>query len=173
MAPPRPCRHDLRAGFFTDGALVDARKGSGNFSLAYAAAPRMSAAFGDGRSAVLAAAEAALALDGLNGQREGVTFNVGAIEAAAPSMSRRSGRCCFSTCARLMPKARPGAKRRGALRVAEAAGQRDGISVHLHGGITRPACRSTPSNAQSRVGPMPPALALGLDLAVPGLWRRV
>ena len=55
-----------------DGALVDARKGSGNFSLALnGRAAHVGRAFDDGRSAVAAAAEAALALDALNGEARG------------------------------------------------------------------------------------------------------
>ncbi|HRK65869.1 MAG TPA: hydrolase, partial [Terricaulis sp.] len=69
-----------------DGALVDARKGSGNYSLVYRGrAAHVGRAFQDGRSAVMAAAEAALALDALNGQREGVTFNIGAIDGGGPT----------------------------------------------------------------------------------------
>ncbi len=57
-----------------DGALVDARKGSGNFSLIVKGkAAHVGRAFADGRSAVLAAAEAAIALNALNGKRDGVT----------------------------------------------------------------------------------------------------
>jgi glutamate carboxypeptidase len=64
-----------------DGALVDARKGSANFSLVFKGrAAHVGRAFADGRNAVTAAARVALALDALNGQRDGVTFNVGAID---------------------------------------------------------------------------------------------
>ena len=41
-------------------------------------------ALADGRNAEVAAAEAALALNALNGKREGVTFNVGAIDGGSP-----------------------------------------------------------------------------------------
>jgi glutamate carboxypeptidase len=64
-----------------DGGLVDARKGSANYSLALRGrAAHVGRAFGDGRSAIIAAAEAAMAVHALNGQREGVTFNVGAVD---------------------------------------------------------------------------------------------
>ena len=64
-----------------DGSVVSARKGSGNFSLAFhGRAAHVGRAFADGRNAVMAAAEAAIALSALNGQREGVTLNVGSID---------------------------------------------------------------------------------------------
>src|SRR6185295_18621915 len=64
-----------------DGALVDARKGSGNYSMSFRGrSAHVGRAFADGRNAVMAAAEAALALNALNGAREGVTFNIGAID---------------------------------------------------------------------------------------------
>ena len=56
-----------------DGAVVDARKGSGNYSLAFfGRAAHVGRAFGDGRNAVIAAAQAAMALDALNGVRKTV-----------------------------------------------------------------------------------------------------
>ena len=64
-----------------DGALVDARKGSANYHLAIRGrAAHVGRAFNDGRNAVIAAADAAMALNQLNGKRDGVTFNVGAID---------------------------------------------------------------------------------------------
>jgi glutamate carboxypeptidase len=120
-----------------DGALVDARKGSGNFSLILKGrAAHVGRAFGDGRSAVLAAAEAALALNALNGQREGVTFNVGAIDGgSAVNVVPDRAVMRFNIRAPDVESAAWGEAE--ARRIAEAAGRRDGISAHLHGGISR------------------------------------
>lgn len=68
-----------------DGGMVDARKGSGNFTLLVRGrAAHVGRAFAEGRNAVVAAAIAAHHLDALNGRRDGVTFNIGAIEGGGP-----------------------------------------------------------------------------------------
>ncbi len=147
-----------------DGALVDARKGSGNFSLIVKGrAAHVGRAFADGRSAVLAAAEAALALNALNGQRDGVTFNVGAIDGgSAVNVVPERAVLRFNIRSPDAEGAIWGEAE--ARRIAEAANARDGISAHLHGGITRPP---KPLNDQQRtiVGWTRTAgEALGLDL---------
>lgn len=147
-----------------DGALVDARKGSGNFSLIVKGrAAHVGRAFGDGRSAVLAAAQAALALDALNGQRDGVTFNVGAIDGgSAVNVVPERAVLRFNIRAPDAEGAAWGEAQ--AHRIVAAANQRDGISAHLHGGITRPP---KPLNAQQRTMASwthAAGQALGLDL---------
>ncbi len=147
-----------------DGALVDARKGSGNFSLILKGrAAHVGRAFGDGRSAVLAAAEAALALNALNGQRDGVTFNVGAIDGGG-AVNVVPDRAVLRFNIR-SPDAEGAAWGEAeARRIAAAANAREGISAHLHGGITRPP---KPLSDQQRtiVGWTHTAgVALGLDL---------
>jgi len=147
-----------------DGALVDARKGSGNFSLIVKGrAAHVGRAFADGRSAVLAAAEAALALNALNGQRDGVTFNVGAIDGgSAVNVVPERAVLRFNI---RSPDAEGAAWGEAeAHRIAAAANARDGISAHLHGGITRPA---KPLNDQQRTivsWTRTAGAALGLDL---------
>jgi glutamate carboxypeptidase len=130
-----------------DGAMVDARKGSANFHLAVKGrAAHVGRAFDHGRSAVLAAAEAALALNNLNDRREGVTFNIGAIDGGgAVNVVPDNAVLRFNV---RVPDAE------GALwaeaevaRVARAAGERDGIATSLHGGFTRPP---KPLNHQQR-----------------------
>ncbi len=145
-----------------DGALVDARKGSGNYSLVFQGrAAHVGRAFADGRSAVIAAAEAALALNALNGQREGVTFNVGAIDGGGPSnvvpdmaVLRFNARA---------PDAEAAAWVEGEIRRI-ASRTLDGVHAHLHGSFARPP---KPLNGPQRVmvGWMREAgAALGLDL---------
>lgn len=147
-----------------DGALVDARKGSGNFSLIIKGrAAHVGRAFADGRSAVIAAAEAALALDALNGQRDGVTFNVGAIDGGS-AVNIVPDRAVLRFNIRAPDAEGAAWGEAQAQRIGDAANQRDGVSAHLHGGITRPP---KPLNAQQRtiVGWTRAAgEALGLDL---------
>ncbi|MGD0389205.1 MAG: hydrolase [Tepidisphaeraceae bacterium] len=68
-----------------DGALVDRRRGSGNFSIVIRGrAAHAGRDFAAGRSAILAAAKISLQLDSLNRTLPGVTVNVGAIDGGAP-----------------------------------------------------------------------------------------
>jgi len=147
-----------------DGALVDARKGSGNFSLALRGrAAHVGRAFADGRSAVLAAADAALALDALNGAHEGVTFNVGAIDGGGASNIVPDG-AVLRFNVRVPDADAAHWAETEVQRIARAAGARDGIAAHLHGGFTRPP---KPLNAQQRTMAAwthASGAALGLDL---------
>jgi len=147
-----------------DGALVDARKGSANFHLAVKGrAAHVGRAFGDGRSAVLAAAEAALALNKLNGVRDGVTFNVGAIDGGgAVNVVPERAVLRFNV---RVPDAEAAAWVEAEVaRIAQETGARDGIEAHLHGGFTRPP---KPLNDQQRTmvsWTRQAGAALGLDL---------
>lgn len=147
-----------------DGSVVSARKGSGNFSLALRGrAAHVGRAFQDGRSAVLAAAEAALALNALNGAREGVTFNVGAIDGgSAVNVVPERAVLRFNVRA---PDVEAAAWAEGEVqRIAREAGARDGIGAHLHGGITRPPKPLNPAQ-QTMIGWTRRAgEALGLDI---------
>jgi len=63
---------------YPDGGLASARKGSGNFDLVIEGrAAHAGRNPEDGRNAIALAAELALALHRLNGQRDGVTINLG------------------------------------------------------------------------------------------------
>jgi len=147
-----------------DGALVDARKGSANFHLAVKGrAAHVGRAFNDGRSAVIAAAEAALALNALNGQRDGVTFNVGAIDGGgAVNVVPERAVLRFNV---RVPDAEAAIWAEAEVqRVAREAGGRDGIEAQLHGGFTRPP---KPLNDQQRTmvsWTHQAGAALGLDL---------
>jgi len=147
-----------------DGALVDARKGSANFHLAVKGrAAHVGRAFGDGRSAVLAAAQAALALNALNGERDGVTFNVGAIDGgSAVNVVPERAVLRFNV---RVPDADGAAWAEAEVqRIARETDARDGIEAHLHGGFTRPP---KPLNDQQRTmvaWTRQAGAALGLDL---------
>ncbi|MFN3607833.1 MAG: hydrolase [Hyphomonas sp.] len=120
------------------GAMSGGRKGSAVFDIVlHGRAAHAGRAKEEGRSALEAAAELVVGLEGLNGQREGVTFNVGAIEGGSP--------------VNIVPDlavVRFGARAPDADASAWAAQQverlfarataRNGIHGHLHGGFYRP-----------------------------------
>ena len=147
-----------------DGALVDARKGSANYSLAVQGkAAHVGRAFDEGRNAVIAAADAALALDGLNGMREGVTFNVGAIDGGgAVNVVPERAVLRFNVRA---PDAESAAWAEQEVRsVTKATQDRDGFSAVLHGGFSR---APKPLNAAQRLMKQwtrEAGAVLGLDL---------
>ncbi|MGE0741926.1 MAG: hydrolase [Hyphomonadaceae bacterium] len=145
-----------------DGALVDVRKGSANYSLAFKGrAAHVGRAFSDGRSAVLAAAEAALALNGLNGKREGVTFNVGAIDGgSAVNVVPERAVLRFNV---RVPDAESAAWAEA--EVGRIAGvEREGVSAHLHGGFTRPPKPLTDQQRTMVSWTRAAGAAIGLDL---------
>ncbi len=130
-----------------DGALVDARKGSANYSLSVRGkAAHVGRAFADGRNAVIACADAAMALHRLNGRREGVTFNVGAIDGGgAVNVVPDQAVLRFNVRA---PDAESAAWAEAEVRaIAQAAQAGNGIAAQLHGGFTR---APKPLNAQQR-----------------------
>jgi glutamate carboxypeptidase len=147
-----------------DGALVDARKGSGNFSLAFRGrSAHVGRAFDDGRNAVMAAAETALALNRLNGQRDGVTFNVGAIDGGGP-VNVVPDRAVIRFNVRAPDNEGAAWAQLEVKRIADAAANSDGLSAHLHGGITRPPKPVTAKQAKIISWTRTAGAALGLDL---------
>lgn len=147
-----------------DGALVDARKGSANYSLAVRGrAAHVGRAFNDGRNAVIAAADAALALDALNGKRDGVTFNVGAIDGGgAVNVVPERAVLRFNV---RVPDAEAAAWAEAEVkRVAAAANALEGLSAHLHGGFTRPPKPLNPQQRTMAAWTHRAGQALGLDL---------
>jgi glutamate carboxypeptidase len=128
-----------------DGGLVSARKGSGQFSLVLRGrAAHVGRAFDDGRSAIVAAADAVLRLDGLNGLREGVTVNIGAIDGGGPVNIVPA-----TAVVRFNVRAPDGESAAWATRelekVCEVVGRRDGIVAELTGGFSRPPKPLTPA----------------------------
>jgi glutamate carboxypeptidase len=150
-----------------DGALAGARKGSGNYSLIIKGrAAHVGRAFADGRSAVVAAAQAVLRLNDLNGVRDGVTVNVGAVDGGAPVNMVPDG-----AVVRFNIRSPDGEGQAWgedqARAIAAALDAQDGISAHLHGAITRPPKPMTGAQATLFGWLRESGALLGLDLE----WR--
>lgn len=127
-----------------DGSLAGARKGSGNYSLVLTGkAAHVGRAFDAGRSAVVAAADAVMRLDALNGQREGVTVNIGAVDGGGPVNMVPEGAVVRFNVRVPDADARAWIEAEVA-RVVAAISARDGIHTHLHGGVTRGPKPMTP-----------------------------
>ncbi len=131
-----------------DGSMAGARKGSGNFSLVIKGrAAHAGREHHLGRNAIAAMAEFIGSIEQLNGQREGVTFNIAKIDGGGAS--------------NIVPELAIG---RFNVRMQEdedttwiqarldalvtGLNTKDGIHAHLHGGFTRPPKPMSPANAQ-------------------------
>lgn len=128
-----------------DGTLAGARKGSGNYSLILKGrAAHVGRAFDDGRNAMVAAADAVLRLNDLNGRRDGVTVNVGAVDGGGPVNMVPDGAVVrFNV---RVPDAAARQWIEGEVeKVVCACGARDGIAARLHGGVTRAPKPMTPA----------------------------
>lgn len=120
------------------GAMAGGRKGSAVFDIVlHGRAAHAGRAKHEGRSAIEAAAELVLGLEALNGQRDGVTVNVGSIDGGAPvnivpdlAIVRFGARAPDADAARWTTDA--------VQRLFDGATARDGIHGHLHGGFYRP-----------------------------------
>ncbi len=120
----------------SDGTLAGARKGSGNYHLIITGkAAHAGRAFHEGANAVAGAAIVAARLHGLNGQREGVTVNVakisggGALNVVADNAVVR-----FNV---RVPDAQASAWISGTVREIAAEPPFPGLTLDLHGGMTR------------------------------------
>ena len=131
-----------------DGSMAGARKGSGNFSLVIKGrAAHAGREHHLGRNAIAAMAEFIGEIEALNGQRDGMTFNIAKID----------GGGAFN----IVPELAIG---RFNVRMKETEDMvwieqklealvtklnlKDGIHAHLHGGFTRPPKPMAPANAQ-------------------------
>ncbi len=127
-----------------DGAMVSARKGSGNFALAiHGRAAHVGRAFADGRSAIEAAAEATLALLALNGRYDEVTFNVGSIDGGGP-VNQVPDRAVMRFNVRAPDEAARAWIEAELAKIVARVNAKDGLHAHLHGGFTRPPKALTP-----------------------------
>ena len=120
------------------GAMSGGRKGSAVFDIVlHGRSAHAGRAKEEGRSALEAAAEMVIGLERLNGQREGVSFNVGAIDGGgAVNIVPDLAIVRFGSRA---PDADAAAWATAQVQALyEKACARDGISGHLHGGFYRP-----------------------------------
>jgi len=149
-----------------DGALAGARKGSGNFHIAVTGrAAHAGRDFASGRNAVAGAARLATALDGLNGQRDEVTINIGRIDGGgALNVVPPSAVLRFNI---RVPDAQAAAWCLAEIETAMAAVAARDLGVSLHGGFGRPP---KPFNAaqQRLFGALSDVGAL---IGVPIAWR--
>jgi len=146
------------------GAMSGGRKGSAVFDIVlHGRSAHAGRAKEDGRSAIEAAAAMVVALEALNGQRDGVTFNVGSVDGgSAVNIVPELAIVRFGARA---PDAAAAAWATNAVEQLLAQAQaRDGISGHMHGGFYRPpkprnAAQDALFNAVSDTGK-----AIGLEL---------
>lgn len=147
-----------------DGSLAGARKGSGNWSLKVSGkAAHAGREHHLGRNAIAAASQFALALDDLNGQREGVTFNVARIDGGGPpNVVPANAVVRFNV--RVKDEDDQAWVLSSLKRLTIDTGKRDGISAEMFGGFTRPAKPMTPANAQMFEWTKAAGSLLGLDI---------
>jgi len=154
---------------YSDGGLASERKGSGNFDLVV----RGRAAHAgrnpeDGRNAIALASELAVALQGLNGQRDGLTVNVGYVHGGGAlnivpdrcvlkfnvRTSQPSDECWLQDTLDLM-----------LTRANDRYAARGGYELELRGGITRPPKPVSAGTAQLQTMLSDCGRQIGLELA--------
>ena len=121
-----------------DGALVDRRKGSGNFSIVVRGrAAHAGRDFASGRSALLAAAKVSLGLHALNESLPGVTVNVGSIDGGSPPNVVPDLAVCRINIRITEPSGEPRVVEAVKKLVADLNGM-EGIRAELHGHFASP-----------------------------------
>lgn len=147
-----------------DGTLAGARKGSGNFSaVVHGRAAHAGRDPQLGRNAIAALAEFILAINGLNGQKPGVTVNPGRIEGGGPvNVVPDLAICHFNV--RVATHDEQLWVQEELKKMEVAFAEKDGISLHLHGGFTRPPKQLTPENIRLFDFIKDCGASLGLDL---------
>ena len=121
-----------------NGAMAGGRKGSAVFDIVlHGKAAHAGRAKEEGRSAIEAAAELVLGLEGLNGQRDGVTVNVGSIDGGC-AVNIVPDLAVVRFGARAPDAAAAAWTTQQVQRLFERATARDGIHGHLHGSFYRP-----------------------------------
>ena len=123
---------------YPDGGLASARKGSGNFDLVIEGrAAHAGRNPEDGRNAIALAAELALALHRLNGQRDGLTVNLGYTHGGG-ALNIVPDRAVLKFNVRTsIPDDQCWLEEQLDLLLTRA-NDRDGFTVSRHGGFTRP-----------------------------------
>ena len=121
-----------------NGQLAGERKGSGNFTaIVKGIAAHAGREHHLGRNAICAMAEFITAVDTLNGLRDGVTINVGIINGGlATNQVPDQARCRFNIRTRVNDDEHWCTQQ--LQRIKQLINLKDGISLELHGGFTRP-----------------------------------
>ena len=123
---------------YPDGGLASERKGSGNFDVVV----RGRAAHAgrnpeDGRNAIAAAAALASELHRINGQREGLTLNIGYVHGGG-ALNIVPDRCVLKFNVRTSRHEDEAWLLQTAQALLDTAKQREGYALELRGGFTRP-----------------------------------
>lgn len=120
-----------------DGTLAGARKGSGNYHLIVRGkAAHAGRAFHEGANAIAGAAILAASLHALNGQHDGVTVNVAKISGGG-ALNVVADHAVVRFNVRI-PDAQTSAWISDAVKTIAATPPFDGLTLELHGGMTRP-----------------------------------
>ncbi len=151
-----------------DGSLVSRRRGTGNFTIVLHGRPvHAGRDFERGRSAIVALADLVLQLHALNGAIPGITVNVGRVEGGGAVNVVPDLAIARVNVRTTVPEDE--AKVVGELRrLVAAAGDKDGITAELHGGITSPP--KLPDDRTRQL--MDVVESCGRDLALPINWRE-
>jgi glutamate carboxypeptidase len=133
---------------YADGGLASERKGSGNFDVVV----RGRAAHAgrnpeDGRNAIAAAAALATQLHAVNGQRDGLTLNVGYVHGGG-ALNIVPDRCVLKFNVRTSRHEDEAWLVEAVQRLLDAANQREGYTLELRGGFTRPPKPVSPGTAR-------------------------
>jgi glutamate carboxypeptidase len=124
---------------FFDGALAGERKGSGNFDIVVKGrAAHAGRNPEDGRNAIVAAAQMAVALQSLNGERGGLTVNVGYVHGGG-SLNIVPDRSVVKFNVRTAAADDEPWLLERVQRLIDTANQHEGYALELRGGFTRPA----------------------------------
>lgn len=129
---------------YSDGGLASARKGSGNFDVVVTGrAAHAGRNPEDGRNAIALAASLATSLHGLNGQREGLTLNVGYLHGGG-ALNIVPDKCVLKFNVRTSIHEDEHWLLDTVNRLLDEAGRREGYALELRGAFTRPPKLVTP-----------------------------
>jgi glutamate carboxypeptidase len=123
---------------FADGGLAGARKGSGNFDvIVRGRAAHAGRNPEQGRNAIVLTARLAADLQALNGQRQGVTVNVGYVHGGG-ALNIVPDLCILKFNVRTATRDDEGWLLQTLDRMLAAARNNEGYALELHGGFSRP-----------------------------------
>ncbi len=131
---------------FPDGSLAGQRKGSGNFSVvSYGRPAHAGREHHLGRNAIRALCDFVSAMDDLNGQREGITFNPGYINGGGAT-NVVPDRCVHRFNIRIEKPEDEQWCIDNLNKIIDDINQRDGLELKIHGGFTRKPKVLSPAN---------------------------